>query len=260
MAQTRLRQRLDDAYTEWHDSFHRLGRWAPPDLKSKVQRAHEFVTNWIGRKREGPSSEGLAGLADDSVTDERQLIEAAKARFRERTEAFRDFLRELGTQKEQVIIVVPDMNALLREPDFTRYSGVLGSDRYTVVLVPTVLDELDKMKYHPNPEVRCKAKRLSRRLKGLRAQARDGLVRGTTVNKTVSVRFKSAEPDFGDTLRWLDETQNDDRILASALEEQYQNPTDVVVLVTGDLNLQNKAEAAFMAYAEPPKEPSGDRR
>ena len=54
------------------------------------------------------------------------------------------------------------------------------------------------------------------------------------------------------TLGWLDPSNNDDRIIANALELQRTYPSDKVVLVTGDINLQNKAELAKLPYAEPP--------
>ena len=47
-------------------------------------------------------------------------------------------------------------------------------------------------------------------------------------------------------------TVPDDRIVAAALRLQSDHPAGVVVLVTADLNLQNKAAAAGLPYAEPP--------
>jgi hypothetical protein len=37
------------------------------------------------------------------------------------------------------------------------------------------------------------------------------------------------------------------------LEIQSARPSTVVVLVTDDMNLQNKAEMAFLTWAEPPE-------
>ena len=52
------------------------------------------------------------------------------------------------------------------------------------------------------------------------------------------------------TLKWLDEDNCDDRIIASVLEVQSSNPTARVVLVTGDINLLNKADVARIESAE----------
>ncbi len=53
-----------------------------------------------------------------------------------------------------------------------------------------------------------------------------------------------------DSLSWLDPAIADDRIIASVLEVQAANPSDQVVLVTGDINLLNKAEAACIDHGE----------
>ena len=78
--------------------------------------------------------------------------------------------------------------------------------------------------------------------------------RGTlhTVNKTVTVRMIAHEPTFKRTLSWLDRSNNDDRIIASVIEIQQANPTAHVIVVTGDMNLQNKAEMAGIPFAEVP--------
>jgi predicted ribonuclease YlaK len=60
-----------------------------------------------------------------------------------------------------------------------------------------------------------------------------------------------------DTLRfnsrpWLDPENVDDRIIASVFEVQRLQPSSAVVLVTGDISLQTKAEAAAIPWAEIP--------
>ena len=52
------------------------------------------------------------------------------------------------------------------------------------------------------------------------------------------------------TLSWLDENIRDDRIIASVLEVQSTQPNARVVLVTGDINLSNKADVAQIETAE----------
>ena len=47
-----------------------------------------------------------------------------------------------------------------------------------------------------------------------------------------------------DSLPWLDRELNDDRLIASVLEVMRQNLGSRVVLVTSDVNHQNKADAA----------------
>jgi hypothetical protein len=58
-----------------------------------------------------------------------------------------------------------------------------------------------------------------------------------------------------DTLPWLDPTNDDDRLLASFLEVMRRFLHSPVILVTRDINLQNKAELAQVCFLEPPALP-----
>jgi hypothetical protein len=49
-----------------------------------------------------------------------------------------------------------------------------------------------------------------------------------------------AEPKMSDSLPWLDPTNLDDRLLASVIEVMRLNPHASVVVVTRDVNFQNK--------------------
>jgi predicted ribonuclease YlaK len=60
------------------------------------------------------------------------------------------------------------------------------------------------------------------------------------------------ESNFQKTLHWLDSGNNDDRIIAGVLEVQRSNPSSMIVLMTSDINAQNKAEVAHLPYVEPP--------
>ena len=60
------------------------------------------------------------------------------------------------------------------------------------------------------------------------------------------------EPDLKNTLSWLDPSNNDDRIIASVLALQADSPSAQVILVSGDINLLNKADVAMIETAELP--------
>jgi predicted ribonuclease YlaK len=55
-----------------------------------------------------------------------------------------------------------------------------------------------------------------------------------------------------ESLPWLDADNRDDRFIASAIEVMRARPRSAVVIVTRDLNLQNKAEFASLPFVEPP--------
>lgn len=70
------------------------------------------------------------------------------------------------------------------------------------------------------------------------------------VDKTILVKAWHKEPDMDNTLSWLDNSVQDDRIIASVLSAQAENASSVIYLITGDINLQNKADAAFIPILE----------
>jgi hypothetical protein len=148
-------------------------------------------------------------------------------------------------------VVVPDTNALLFNPNLEDWAFD-GINRFTVVLLPTVLKELDALKVnHRVEDVRKKAEGLITRIKGYRGRGQ--LNEGVPLRKGVStLRSFGAEPNMQDTLPWLDPTNDDDRLLASFLEVMRRSPHSAVILVTRDINLQNKAELARVCYLEPP--------
>jgi predicted ribonuclease YlaK len=51
---------------------------------------------------------------------------------------------------------------------------------------------------------------------------------------------------------WPAGTPTDDRIIAAVLAVAAEHPAARVVLVTGDINLQNKADAAMLETADTP--------
>ena len=146
-------------------------------------------------------------------------------------------------------LLIPDTNSLLMSCDPVAYRKVAMKDAFTFLLLPSVLGELDNLKYlHRNQDVRDKAKKAIKRIKGWRNQG--SLTEGVVVDKTIVVKALHKEPDMDNTLSWLDSNVQDDRIVASVLTAQAENTSSVIYLVTGDINLQNKADAAFISTLE----------
>jgi rRNA maturation endonuclease Nob1 len=235
--QQRLQLRLKETYSDWFERFGLFFGNAPEEMQSQIEETHTFVTKWIDQ--------------DNSSWDIPATIEQAKLKFREELKNFHELIEVMRDPQGSEAILIPDTNALISAPDLSHYSAVIGRPDYAVIVVPTVLEELDKLKVnHRDRDFRNKVASVIRRLKGLRQQG--SLLEGVTVNKTVTVKMVAREPNFRDTLHWLDPANNDDRIIASALQLQRSNPSSTVVLVTSDINLQNKAEMASLPFSEPP--------
>ncbi len=232
-----LQIQLLKTYSTWSEHFCLLFCEATKEIDQKIKNTHKFIESWIEKK---------------STWDVPPTIQEAKLKFQEKIQTYYELIRLIDTSKEDKWILIPDTNALIFAPDVSQYHKVAGVVEYTIIIFPTVTQELDGLKVnHRDAQFRDKVKSVIRRLKGLRQQG--NLLKGVTVNKTITVRMEAKEPNFKHTLGWLDPSNNDDRIIANALELQRTCPSDKVVLVTGDINLQNKAELAKLPCAEPPE-------
>jgi hypothetical protein len=181
------------------------------------------------------------------------------ATIRQHTSALRHFLEVLAITGNAETLAVPDTNALIANPEAGDYGIFGGGDPVTVVFLPTVLGELDRLKIvHRNEDFRKKVESIIRRLKEF--QRRGDVTEGVRAQGNVSVRFVAHEPRFEQTLPWLDKDNEDDRIIAATLELQRENPSARVLLVTADINHQNKAAAALIPFEEPPPPVSGQAK
>lgn len=148
-------------------------------------------------------------------------------------------------------LLIPDTNALLYNKDIEIWK-FKGIDKFCLILTPTILSELDSLKVnHRNELTRENAKKLINKIKEYRRRGRlsDGvpIVKGKIELKSIAV-----EPNLSETLPWLDPNNGDDRIITSVLDIMRLNIKSIVILITNDINLQNKADYARIPYLEPP--------
>ena len=160
-------------------------------------------------------------------------------------------LDNIYDQSSGKILYVPDTNALLANPRIEQWRFADVSE-FEIILTPTVLSELDKLKIaHRMESVRKKTEGLIRQIKGYRGRGKlnDGI---PLVNRISTLKSIAVEPNFNKTLSWLDPSNDDDRILASFIEVMKIYPNSPVIIVTNDINMQNKAEFAGIPFVEPP--------
>lgn len=229
------RTRLAADMEEWFSLFNLMHRDALPETERRIESATALLRRWVirdGRDVSIPPS-----------------IEQARDKATHAFEELRDLI-SLVAPGPVGLVAVPDTNALLSCPDVATYGGVLNSTEYEVVLLPTVLAELDELKDRGrSAEVRESARAVVRRIKGLRD--RGNLRRGVPVEGSISLRAEHREVQPRTILDWLDPDIPDDRIIGAALDIQSRNPSTTVVLVTRDINLQNKAGAVGLPIADP---------
>lgn len=238
-AQTRMQMRGIEAYGRWFTRFRLLFRTPTPAVNHSIKTCNEFISRWFER-----------GHNDHSIPSG---VPAAKDHAREQFQEFRSVLAIACSEAAgpTAVIAVPDTNALIDNPNLAAYGSRLGQPTYEVRLVPTVLAEIDELKRAGrSQELRDAAHRADRMLKGLRD--RGDIRSGVRVTKNVTAMFDVAEPRFEDLPSWLDPTVPDDRLVASTLLLQASAPSKAVVVVSSDLNLQNKAAALGLPHVEPP--------
>lgn len=148
-------------------------------------------------------------------------------------------------------LFVPDSNALISSPLLEKWTFP-DIPTFTIVFTPAVLQELDGLKInHRNKEVRDKAEQVIRQIKEYRR--RGNLSTGVPIlSNKITAKAIATEPNFTNSLPWLDPGNKDDRIIASAIEVMRANTTSPVAIVSGDINVQNKADFARIPCCEPP--------
>jgi len=238
---------------------------AGQQLQSKVRTRYDklyTILCTLLRSQARSTKSSLAGHARDArqiINQEGptwlKTVEEAVGKLQEAIDRQIALTSSLHDGSEGGHVYVPDTNALLHCPQLEDWEFD-GSPDFVVVLMPTVLSELDHLKVnHRNEDVRKKAEGLIRRIKGYRARGRlaDGvpLRSGRSTLQTIAI-----EPKMDETLPWLKADNNDDRILAGFIEVMREHPRCQVILVTRDMNLQNKAEYAGLPFVEPPDPPA----
>lgn len=236
-AQKYKQLKVKEKFSEWVTHLLILFRDAPDLISSEIDSPVKDIQSWIEIKKDW-------GIDEEAGKNLNQI----KGNF-----ALLRKVLSIHHSGNPVNIIVPDTNSLIFSPEFSHYRDILHIDSPTIVLLPTVLSELDKLKVtHKEAALRDKVKALIKRIKGLRSQG--DLLSGVTYDRNIRIIAMAKEPDFSKTLDWLDEKNNDDRIIASILEVQRTHPEDITILVSADINLQNKASITMIPYLEPPNQ------
>ncbi len=223
-------------YRQWIEVCRLFTENLPDESKKKIEEIDKLIVNWLEKKNEwGASVPSTISKAKSILESEMQFLYQTLALY-----------AKIGKRQ---MILVPDTNALIQKPEPKTYRTLTGEKSITIVFLPTVLSELDGLKVKSlNPNFQKKVKSVISRLKGYRRQG--NMIEGVTVEKTITLKMIASEPNFKNTFSWLDKENNDDRIIASTLEIQKENPSSVVCIVTSDINLQNKAEVAKLSYLD----------
>jgi len=230
----RLQSKILKDYRLYRDLVQALIRGLTDRSRQVFSEADEFITRHL--QQQGSTWCKTPQAAFEKIADQFDRIDAV--------------IEQLHSP-DGASLVVPDTNALLACPCFDHWAFDWCED-FELIFTPPVLAELDDLKIsHRNPDVREKAESVIRRIKEL--GRRGDLIAGVPVVKgRILARSVAIEPRVSDTLPWLDPDNNDDRFLASVVELLRDSIRSTVMVVTADINLQNKARFARLPFCEPP--------
>jgi hypothetical protein len=181
------------------------------------------------------------------------------------SESIQDVINEMSTSFNKIISIISDlfpkvseMPMLVVDTNSLYYNDNIEDwsfsefNSFEIIITPSVLKDLDKHKIeHRNEAIRKKAIKLINKLKEYRRRGK--LIDGVVIKKDrITLKTIAKEPNFTRSLKWLDQSNDDDRLIAELLEVMKVNGGRSVVMITGDINLQNKCEFAELPCIDPP--------
>ena len=222
------------------------------DLTNGIRTRFNHLFRNKSREKQFTKNNIIKSLSD-FVQGKYQFInnkDLEKKKMKDQILILRGYIEELEFKKENNFILVPDTNALIYCYDIAKYEKLIDNKVFRLIVTPTVISELDKIKNeHSNKELTNKVKKIIRIFKGWRKQG--NILEGITIENTIDVQFIAKEPNMGDMPTWMDAENHDDRIVASIIEIQRNYPTSKVILITRDMNMLNKATLAKIPYIDP---------
>lgn len=221
-------------------------RRAVDDLDQALRAATEVaapdrvnrVTELLGvMRRVAEQSDDTAGAGFRDLETARQELTVAVTRLGE----FVDMLPSAHGSGGRLL--VPDTNAVIWQPDLTAWE--IGTA--TIVMLPTVIVELDELKMRDGP-VGAKADKAIRQLNEM--ERRGDTFVGVKLAGKGRLRELPIDPPLPVRPPWLTTENADDRILAGALGIALDDLAAHVVLVTRDRNMRNKARLAGLSVED----------
>jgi len=212
-----------------------LLEWLSDTLQARVSFARETLS---------------VRLKIDNGTPCKGSLKEQASAVEEELEKIRQKVESLEDDRAGDVLLAIDTNSLIFNTalESWRFDGI---KKFTAVLTPAVLSELDALKNVGRTDnLKEKAATIIRQLKEYRR--RGDWHKGVVLTRNaVELLIMPLEPKFKG-LSWLDPEVKDDRIIASVIGLISQHPKSCVAIITRDVNLQNKCDFAKICTLEPP--------
>jgi hypothetical protein len=223
-----------DALRKLREFASRASRNAPD--RGKELRKIETSFNRLVEQPNGSLPRGAPKGTIDGIRDH-----AA-----EKIDEYRQVVRRLpSAHGDGEQLLVADTSALLDRPDLQNWHLDVG--RWTLILLPQVLSELDERKR--DDRTRDAAQKVINQIEDF--DRRGDTFAGVPLAGDATVREVPTSPDMNETLPWLRSDVPDDAIIAGALELIWQDLTSCVAVTASDRNVRNKARLAGLGTIRP---------
>ena len=126
------------------------------------------------------------------------------------------------------------------------WRGLLGSDELTLVVVPTVLGEIEDKKFDPRGHIKQRAREISSKFREI--------TKGKSLPNGITVEFMHLPDKIDYNLNGLKEYSSDDKIISETLVLINQEPKEEICLVTADLGVELKAKTRGINVISPPED------
>lgn len=195
-------------------------------------------------------SKTILEIIEQSSLTWHETIQQAISAFEKSLDEQLEALNSLNGKLDKEKILIPDTNVFISNPNLHKYRV---TKRFNIIVLPSVLGELDKLKNeHRNENVRQKANTTIRNFKEYRRRGR--LLEGVKITNKLTAYTIAVEPKFKQKPSWLDPNNLDDRFIASCFEIAAKYPNSDMAILTLDINMQNKADFALFPFIDPEEE------
>ena len=124
------------------------------------------------------------------------------------------------------------------------WKDLLGADELTLVVVPTVLSELEDKKFDQKDQIKKRAREISSEFRKVTT--------GKILPNSVKVEFMNSSEEIDYNANGLNEYNKDDKIIAEILTLNAQVNGEELWLVTADFGMELKAKAHGINAISPP--------
>ena len=220
----------------WHSDFIALFPNATQDESNRLKALYLEMDSWLKNRHSGavPNS----------------TLNAEKA-FRETCLKLVAFLGQAQSMSKNAPVYIIDTSALIDYPDIESMAVELDIHNADFVIPTTTISELDNLKTGKrNEEFRSKLTAAIKYINDL--TSRGDVLEGISGAHGLKIKMLAKEPDFSQLPNWLDPSNKDDRIVASAIELQRLSPASTITIVANDINMQNKAKLASINVLHSP--------